>query len=88
LYIGLNGCSLKTEENLQSVKTIPADRIMLETDAPWCDIRATHAGYSFITTKFEEKKEKKFEVGKLVKNRQEVRRAREIANMWLNPTLN
>ena len=31
LYIGVNGCSLKKPENIEFIKHIPIDKIMLET---------------------------------------------------------
>lgn len=47
-YIGLNGCSLKTAENLEVAKEVPLDRLLLETDGPWCEMRPSHASSTHI----------------------------------------
>lgn len=52
LYIGLNGCSFRTKENIETVKEIPLDRIMLETDSPWCEVRPSHEGSKYRKTIF------------------------------------
>ena len=59
LYIGVNGCSLKTPENVEAVRHIPLEKIMLETDCPYCEIRKSHAGFQFIKTQFQTCKKEK-----------------------------
>lgn len=48
-YIGINGCSLKNQENINVVKQIPIERILLETDSPYCLIRKSYAASNFTT---------------------------------------
>ena len=64
LYVGVNGCSLKTAENCAVVRELLAwegegegeERVklkgirqfMLETDGPWCEIRPTHEGWKYL----------------------------------------
>lgn len=52
---------------------IPNDRLMVETDCPWCDIRATHAGRRFVVSPppAPAKDKKKWDAGAMVKGRNE-----------------
>ncbi|KAH8175674.1 tatD related DNase domain-containing protein [Sarocladium implicatum] len=51
LYIGINGCSFKTAENCEVVKEVQLDRLMLETDGPWCEVRPSHEGWKYLLAK-------------------------------------
>eukprot|EP00270_Netrium_digitus_P012198 TRINITY_DN3942_c0_g1_i1.p1 TRINITY_DN3942_c0_g1~~TRINITY_DN3942_c0_g1_i1.p1 ORF type:complete len:315 (-),score=65.19 TRINITY_DN3942_c0_g1_i1:456-1400(-) len=78
MYIGINGCSLKTAENLSVMAGIPEDRILLETDSPYCDIRPTHAGYLDVESTVEAKKKEQHDMTFLVKGRNEPCNIRQV----------
>ncbi|KAJ5894964.1 hypothetical protein N7495_006655 [Penicillium taxi] len=74
LDIGVNGCSMKTVENLEVVKAIPLNRIQIETDGPWCEIRPSHASSKFLNGAPElpkTVKKEKWAKGCMVKGRNE-----------------
>lgn len=73
LFIGINGCSLKSAENLEAVKVIPPDRILIETDAPWCEIRPSHVSFNMLETRFASRKKERWEKNFSVKSRNEPR---------------
>ncbi|XP_059057969.1 deoxyribonuclease TATDN1 [Achroia grisella] len=62
LYIGINGCSLRSKESLEVAAKIPIDRLMLETDCPWCEVKPTHPGYRHVMTKFTSVKKEKYDI--------------------------
>ncbi|EEH53723.1 uncharacterized protein MICPUCDRAFT_10952, partial [Micromonas pusilla CCMP1545] len=61
VFIGVNGCSLRAAESLATLRELPVDRVMLETDAPWCGIKRSHAGYEHVRTTWTAKDKKKFD---------------------------
>ena len=71
LYIGINGCSLRTDENLNVVKQIPSNKLMIETDCPWCEIKPSHPSFKFVKSKFPSVKKEKWVKDSMVKGRNE-----------------
>ena len=50
---------MRSSDSLEMVKSIPLDRLMLETDAPWCGIKNTHPGKPFVASAWETRDKKK-----------------------------
>ncbi|XP_044494622.1 putative deoxyribonuclease TATDN1 [Mangifera indica] len=71
MYIGINGCSLKTTENLDVVRGIPVKKMMIETDSPYCEIKSTHVGITYVKSTWPSKKKEKYDPECIVKGRNE-----------------
>ncbi|KAK5779451.1 hypothetical protein RI543_003342 [Arxiozyma heterogenica] len=64
-YIGMNGASFRETNNIECVKYIPLDRLLLETDAPWCEIKRTHEAWKYLSDRDKENKYKLIKKDKL-----------------------
>jgi hypothetical protein len=71
LDVGVNGCSLRTATNLSVAATIPLDRLLLESDAPWCGLRPAHASAAHAPAQAKAVDAKKWAPGARVKGRNE-----------------
>lgn len=77
LDVSVNGFSFRDERTLDMVRHVPLERLQLETDAPWGEVlptmNETVARYLAIVPPLEtpSKKKDKFEMGKMVKGRNE-----------------
>lgn len=49
IFISLNGASLRDESTLEILHLIPLDRLMIETDSPWCEIKRTHPSWKYLS---------------------------------------
>lgn len=45
-YIGVTGASLRENTEAHFIEEIPADKLLVETDAPWCTLRKTSEYYA------------------------------------------
>ena len=72
MFIGLTGTSFKTKENIEVIKKIPVDKLCIETDAPYCEIKSSSASFKFVETIFKDRKKKeKMQKGFMCKDRNE-----------------
>ncbi|QRV83286.1 TatD DNase family protein [Ceratobasidium sp. AG-Ba] len=49
-HVSVNGCSMKTDQNLATTKAIPFTHLMVETDAPWCTMTSTHSSRAHLNS--------------------------------------
>ena len=85
LSIGINGCSLREEAFLtQVLPFIPSDRLLFETDSPYCDIRPTHPSFKYLekdSIPYQVVKPERWMQGCLVKGRNEPCLIKQVAQV-------
>lgn len=49
VFISINGAGLRDSHSFDVIKKIPLDKLMIETDSPWCEIKKTHPSYKLLS---------------------------------------
>ncbi|KAL4498650.1 hypothetical protein ABPG72_019768 [Tetrahymena utriculariae] len=82
LYISINALTFKHKKDYEVVKRIPLDRIMIETDAPYCKIKPSDDGFSLLTSEEPQFiKKEKYQKGFFIQGRNEPYFVREVSQM-------
>eukprot|EP00792_Barthelona_sp_PAP020_P009212 TRINITY_DN3279_c5_g2_i1.p1 TRINITY_DN3279_c5_g2~~TRINITY_DN3279_c5_g2_i1.p1 ORF type:complete len:299 (+),score=91.89 TRINITY_DN3279_c5_g2_i1:496-1392(+) len=71
VYFSINGCSFKTQEQCDVMKNIPLERLMLETDCPYCPVKRNSPLFEHVQTHFPASNSRKYDSSKCVKGRVE-----------------
>ena len=53
LYIGLTPLSFRTEDNLNTAKQIPLEKILVASNGPFSSMNPNFKGYQFVKTQFQ-----------------------------------
>lgn len=76
LHVSVNNFAFKDRESLEMIRQLPLDKLQIETDAPWGEIQASsEVAKAYLRNaqawKWKTKKKDKFELGCMVKERNE-----------------
>jgi TatD DNase family protein len=83
-HIGVNASAFRTEETARRVVQLtPLRRLLIETDAPWCDVRPTDYGAQFVTTWPKSNAKTAFVLGECVDRRNEPCHIAQVAEAYL-----
>ena len=73
LFIGVTALSFRTEENLEMVKQIPLEKLLIATNGPFSSMNPNFAGFEFVKTQFKTSEKEDYTAGaeELVRARNE-----------------
>ena len=83
LHVGVNGSAFRTETSARLAASVPLDRLLIESDAPWCDIRPAHYGYRSVASVWPTHAPNNFVMGHCVEKRNEPCHVAQVLQAYL-----